>query len=90
MNVEANIQTKMAEFAYRPGNYMDRVTILRRIAPERWNPEYKVTTTVDHNYKAGLVDKLNAIDAEITGSALEVDTNPTGKLVSGGSSTETM
>ena len=66
LNVEAHLQTKMTEFAQRPGNYMDRITALRRIAPERWNPEYKVTATVDHHYVEGIADKAKAIEAEIS------------------------
>ncbi len=65
LNVEAHLQSKMTEFAQRPGNYMDRITALRRIAPERWNPEYKVTTEVSHTYLGGLVDKAGALEAEV-------------------------
>lgn len=74
LNVEANIQTKMAEFAYRPGNYMDRITVLRRIAPERWNPEYKVTASVDVNLMTNLIDRAKSLDAEIVDPGKE---NPT-------------
>lgn len=66
LNVEAHLQTKMSEFALRPSNYMDRITALRRIAPERWNPEYKVTTEVNHTFLGSLADKAGAVDAEVS------------------------
>ena len=85
---ESFLENKMYEYGKGKSGYMHMITWLRRQFPERWNPEYKVTTKVDHGYKAGLVEKLNAIDAEITGSALEVDANREGKLVGGNSQTE--
>lgn len=79
LNVEAHLQSKMSEFAMRPGNYMDRITALRRIAPERWNPDHKITVQHDVNVIkqiAGEAEKIIETTAtEITSTQDEQSIN---------------
>lgn len=60
------IESKMFQYAQEKGNYMDRITWLRKNVPQDWNPEYKVTINGDGAGLKGLVDGASlATEAEI-------------------------
>lgn len=62
---ESFLENKMYEYGKGKSGYMHMITWLRRQFPERWNPEYKVTATVDVTMMSNLVDRAKSLDAEI-------------------------
>ena len=68
--LEDAIATDMAKHSKRPGNYMDRVTLLRHINPGAWGGESSTQINIDIGWIKKLNDAINtsviATDAVIT------------------------
>jgi len=65
---ESGLVTKMYEFAQRPSNYMDRITWLKNMRPQRWDLEHRVRIVHDSRPQNSLIDSIKtAIDADIVG-----------------------
>jgi hypothetical protein len=58
---EAKLTSKLADMS----NPVGPLSVLRRYFPDRWNPEYKVTASVDVTMLNNLVDRAKSLDAEI-------------------------
>ena len=58
-------EAKLTSDLHDMNNPIAKLSWLRRHFPERWNPEYKMTATVDVNVTNAILDKAKAIDATV-------------------------
>ena len=79
-SVAHDIAKTMHVHSKRPGNYMDRVTLLRHLYPEEWGGERKELINADMSWIKKISDALSvnkpqviAVDAEITSTLPAVD-----------------
>lgn len=79
---ESSLVSKMYEYGQRPSNYMDRITWLKNMRPERWDPEQRVRIIQDSPGQNRLIDAIKgAIDADIVGELKAIEgTPPTSSL----------
>ena len=68
--LSSGIAVDMREHAKRPGNYMDRVTLLRHLYPEEWGGPERNQVSVDLGWIKKLAETMQAskstiIDAEV-------------------------
>lgn len=55
---------------------------LRRHFPQRWNPEYKVTTEVSHTFVESLGDRAKAVDADVSPAiAPQIEASPSSQHI---------
>ena len=66
MSAATAMESKMYEYAQRPGNYMDRITWLRKNVPDQWNPDQRLQINIDSGPQKGILDAAkNVFEAEI-------------------------
>ena len=75
--VAGEIAKTMHEHSKRPGNYMDRVTLLRHMYPEEWGGERKELNTQDYSWIKKLQEAFKppiiATDATIISTQTPTD-----------------
>jgi len=79
--LSAGIAVDMREHAKRPGNYMDRITLLRHLYPEEWGGPEKNQSNLDFGWVKKLADALVSVnkpaviatDAVITSTPKAID-----------------
>lgn len=64
--IEDMLVDPMYENGRKPSGYMDRITLLRKLKPEVWNPDRKIQIQTDNAPTKKIFDEFSSIiDAEI-------------------------
>ena len=70
--VANEIAKTMAVHSKRPGNYMDRVTLLRHLYPEEWGGERKDQLLTDFTAIKRLADALSGVSPTVIATEAEI------------------
>jgi hypothetical protein len=63
--LSAGIAVDMREHATRPGNYMDRITLLRHLHPDEWGGPEKNSSNIDIGWIKKLADAIDSANKPV-------------------------
>lgn len=75
-SVAHDIARTMHVHSKRPGNYMDRVTLLRHLYPEEWGGEAKVSISADMSWIKKINDAISGSKPQIIATEAVITSTP--------------